>query len=857
MTPPVISDLHFIDDDGVDISISPNGDGIQDSGTFEFTSDVAGTYAITIDTNQDGDFGLGDRLLLGNTIVGSNSVDWDGTDTGGAVLPLGTYDVQVQIRLGEYHFIASDVETSGGGVLDGLTICEISPSHVVSTETRVYWDDATYLGGTTTLPDGEPCGTAAARHTWGDFSGASLGNDSYIDTYVFGKTTLVTTSAVIADVDDPLNCPTVDLDGNDSSGATGSDYWAVFSVGGSAVAISDSDPAIVDDGGTLEWLECTLTNPQAGDSLYVSGALPPAISLDGSSTASYVLLTGTASAANYESALQLVVFDNNSADPDTTDRVVTVVGDDGTCNSNTAICSVAFQAGAAGADVFVTKTVDEVSPAEGDTVTYTITVTNNGPEQATNVTVTDVLPAGVTYLDDDGAGDYNDGTGVWSVGTLNSGASETLDIRATVDAGQGGSVITNMVSDVSLDQTDTDVTPDDLSESITVDDDADVFVGKTVDDATPAEGDTITYTVTVTNNGPARATNVAITDPLPSGLTYLDDDGSGDYNDGTGVWSVGTLDAGTGATLHIRAVVGAGTGGTVITNTITNVSLDQTDSDATPDDLSESVSVDNWTDMFVGKTVDDASPAEGDTVEFTITVINNGPLAATGVSVTDAMPAGLTYLEDDGGGSYVSTTGVWTIGSLGVGATVQLNIRATVDAGASGSSITNTITDVTLDQADSNTTSDDLSETVSIDNDTDLFVGKTVDEGSPAEGDTVTYTITVANNGPVTATNVSVTDLLPSGVTYVSDDGGGDYDWTSGIWTVGTLPVDDSVVLHIEATVDAGTAGSTILNVIVDVATDQTDTDDTEDDLDETIEVENETDLVVAEDGRRPDAATR
>ena len=130
-------------------------------------------------------------------------------------------------------------------------------------------------------------------------------------------------------------------------------------------------------------------------------------------------------------------------------------------------------------------------------------------------------------------------------------------------------------------------------------------------------------------------------------------------------------------------------------------------------------------------------------------------------------------MSDDGAGAYVSGTGLWTIGTLNNGATATLNITATVDVGTSGTTITNTITVVSADQTDSNTTADDPSEDIVVGNDADLVTGKTVDNGTPNEGDTIIYTLTLTNNGPAQATNLSITDLLPAGVTYVSDDGGG------------------------------------------------------------------------------------
>jgi uncharacterized repeat protein (TIGR01451 family) len=244
-------------------------------------------------------------------------------------------------------------------------------------------------------------------------------------------------------------------------------------------------------------------------------------------------------------------------------------------------------------DLAVSKTVNDTTPDEGQTITYTITLNNNGPAQATSVSITDLLPAGVTYSSDDGSGSYNSGTGVWTVGTINNGASATLNIQATVDADTAGSIITNSVTAVYLDQTDNNATPDDLSEAITVNAASvtDLAVSKTVNDTTPDEGQTITYTITLTNNGPIQATTVSITDLLPAGVTYSSDDGAGSYISGTGVWTVGAINNGASATLNIQATVDAGSAGSTITNLVTAVSLDQTDSNATLDDLSEAITV--------------------------------------------------------------------------------------------------------------------------------------------------------------------------------------------------------------------------------------------------------------------------
>ena len=104
-----------------------------------------------------------------------------------------------------------------------------------------------------------------------------------------------------------------------------------------------------------------------------------------------------------------------------------------------------------------------------------------------------------------------------------------------------------------------------------------------------------------------------------------------------------------------------------------------------------------------------------------------------------------------------------------------MSFQATVDVGTAGDTITNTVTK-TQDQTDSDTTADDLSEPITVGNSTDLEVTKTVDNATPDEGATITYTIELSNNGPARAETIVVTDVVPAGLTYVPGSiSGGDH----------------------------------------------------------------------------------
>jgi uncharacterized repeat protein (TIGR01451 family) len=227
--PPVLSNLRFIDNAGEDNTISPNTTStIQDSGSFQFQTDVSGTYEIIIDTNRNGTFGTGDRVLFGTTIPSTNSVPWDGRGFNNVALPSGTYNAQVSLRIGEYHFVTYDAETSGGGASNGLSIWKWNSSS--RSQVLNYWDDATYLGSSfpsaTTNLTGGLSGTPAGTHTWGSFAAGSIGDTNYIDTWVFSFPRFSQTSAIIGDVDnyDSGDAPdTYGTDNTANNSANGSD----------------------------------------------------------------------------------------------------------------------------------------------------------------------------------------------------------------------------------------------------------------------------------------------------------------------------------------------------------------------------------------------------------------------------------------------------------------------------------------------------------------------------------------------------------------------------------------------------------------------------------------------------------
>lgn len=448
-------------------------------------------------------------------------------------------------------------------------------------------------------------------------------------------------------------------------------------------------------------------------------------------------------------------------------------------------------------DVSVTKVVNNSTPQVGSTVTFTIEAKNNGPLNATGVTVNDLLPSGLTYVSHTtSVGTYTPGTGVWSIGTLASGASRTMTITATVTA----AAIPSQTNTATVRANEPDSNTSNNTASATVTPlYANLGVVKTVNNATQTVGQNVVFTIVASNLGPNNATGVVMNDLLPAGLTYVSHTASaGTYNPGTGVWTIGSLANGASRTLTITATVtSAGLPSVTNTATITGNEYDPS--------LLNNTSVVTVTpllsDLAVVKTVDNGAQQVGGTVIFTIVARNDGPTSNTNVVVNDALPAGLNYVSHTTStGAYTPGTGVWSIGALGAGQQETLTITATV-TGAALPTVTNTAT-ITGSVFDPDPTDNTSSVIVSPQQSADLAIVKTASKNNPLLGENITFSLVVTNFGPQNATGVVAQDLMPGGLVYVSHTNtpGTSYTPGTGIWVIGNLANGASATLTITAT---------------------------------------------------------
>ena len=563
-----------------------------------------------------------------------------------------------------------------------------------------------------------------------------------------------------------------------------------------AKTVSDPTPNV---GDTITYT-VTLTDngPDSATNVNISDVLPVGLDVvsSGTTVGSYNPLTGLwkvgSVAPGTPQTLQIAAL---VAGPNATTNTATITQadqhDPDPANNTASILVTPQQA-----DLSLTKSVNDLTPNVGETITYTITLTNVGPDEATGVQVQDTLLSGLTFvaaISSPGT-TYDSASGLWSVGTVSVGSPVALAIRATVTSPIPQ---TNTATIGHADQFDP-LTSNNTATATLTPQQADLALAKTVDNPTPNVGDTVTFTVSLGNNGPDPATGVQVTDLLPSGLTFVSDTISlGTYDPATGLWDVGTVAVGPPLTLTIRATV---TSPNPVTNTATISHADQFDPDpgnnnATAPDSPQQA------DLALSKTVDNATPNVGGMITYTIIVRDLGPSDATNVLISDPLPAGLTLVSDlPSQGSYDAASGVWTVGTVSVAAPQSLQITARV---TSASAATNTATITHADQFDPNPGNNSGS-VVATPQQADLALSKTVNDTTPNVGDTVTYTVTLTDNGPDTATGARVTDLLPSGLTFVSDTPSqGTYDPTTGLWDVGTVDTSTPQTLVIRATVES------------------------------------------------------
>ncbi|GIV98402.1 MAG: hypothetical protein KatS3mg057_3059 [Herpetosiphonaceae bacterium] len=445
---------------------------------------------------------------------------------------------------------------------------------------------------------------------------------------------------------------------------------------------------------------------------------------------------------------------------------------DRTIGNNTATATTRVTAYA---DLAISKR-DDPDPVDATSaLVYTIEVSNAGPSPAQAITVTDTLPAEVTFNQVTGENwDCSEAGGTVTCtlpGPLASGETAspiTINVTAPTD---GGSV-TNVARVTSV--VDDDNTANDShSEVTTIRGVSNLTVSKTASEDVVDAGSTFEYRLVVSNGGPSRANSIVVQDTLPVGMSVISVDNTANgwncsYNGvRTVTCSRSTLAVGPPAPEIILRVRAPSEGGN-ITNSVYVSSLEK-DPDLSGNYAEVQTTVTPVANLRLTKSDTPDPVYAGETINYTLQVRNIGPSTAESVSVVDTLPDGVTNISFSGTG-WDCTRNDLTVScfraSLAAGATAP-NISISVTAPVEGTTLTNSAT-VSSSTKDPNNGNNTATATTIVRPKMNLSIAK-IDQPDPVDAaQPLTYTLNVANAGPSTIAPITVTDTLPAGVIFDS-----------------------------------------------------------------------------------------
>lgn len=435
------------------------------------------------------------------------------------------------------------------------------------------------------------------------------------------------------------------------------------------------------------------------------------------------------------------------------------------------------------ADLAIKKLVNDTNPKFNSLVEWTLRVTNNGPDTATGVVVCDILPEGLISIDKS----FN---GTWNVGKLFNNQTKELTIICLVN--KTGKLVN--IADIAGNEYDCNLTNNIVNKSIEVAQSADLFVKKYVNNTSPDFGEIIKWSVVVSNNGPDIATNVQVNDLLDDGLIFVKSSSTkGNYDVKSGIWTIDSLAPETDETLNIYCKVNK------IGKILNFVSVNSTQYDWNESNNHDNESVDavKIADLSVIKLINNSNPNYNDLIKWTIFVSNNGPNMATGVIVNDLLPKSVEYISSYlSKGFYNPVNGIWDVGNLNAGEKLQLNIVSKI---VKTGDITNVV-NVKGNEKDSNLTNNHFEKSVHVKPAANLSIEKSVSKQEVNINDLIEYVIEIINNGPDSAENIKVSELLNPNLKVISfESTKGNFNNTNNVLTIDSLVDGEKVRLTINA----------------------------------------------------------
>ena len=493
----------------------------------------------------------------------------------------------------------------------------------------------------------------------------------------------------------------------------------------------------------------------------------------------------------------------------------------------------------------VSKTSDPVSGSvvdPGQTITYEITATNVGMVTLNGVMITDVVDDNLDNVVPLDGGSYDAGTRTVSWGPVMLAPAEFVTVRFQADVAPASPATGDCPNGLKIFNTGVISSPDlptDVETNTTehcVNPRPILTIVKDANPTTASPGDTVGYTITVSNIGSSTATLVTLTDDPDetyiAGIANISDGGV--YDGDLITWDLGSLAPSASATVTYDGILQDANSGVFphgTTPVINVATVDSAETDPISDDAVVLVTAAAL--LTIDKVGDPQTASPGDTIHYTITIQNTGNAAATNVTLVDdpdeTYVAGISNLTD--GGTYDGDLISWSLGTMAPGDVVVRTYDATLagpgnfppgitevvntatvdsdetDAATDGETVTvEAFVLLTLDKATTNTSpvTRSVTNTGSLDSDQTDPVTASATDADVVVATRITYTLTYSNSGNADATGVVLTDTLADGTSFVSASDGGTYDGGANTvtWNIGTVGAGatGSVTLVVETT---------------------------------------------------------
>ncbi|MEE4161010.1 MAG: choice-of-anchor Q domain-containing protein [Woeseiaceae bacterium] len=480
------------------------------------------------------------------------------------------------------------------------------------------------------------------------------------------------------------------------------------------------------------------------------------------------------------------------------------------------------------ADLAIAKTGTPNPVTEGGNITYTVTVTNNGPGDASSVSMVDTLANLLAFgsaTPSQGSCTTASNVVTCALGSIANGANATVTIIAATPDVPESTVVTNSAT-VSGAETD----PDATNNSVTVDTTivpagpvlADVAVTKAdAPDPVISGGPQLSYSIAVTNNGPAGASGVVLTDTLPTGVDFVSANattGTCAHDTGVVTCNIGALANGAASDVTIAVSPQVVEAATDITNTAT---VTATEEDPTPgNNTATTTTTVNPPEANLGLDISSSpdEPLINEQITYVVSASNAGPSNDTGVVISIELPPGVTLVSvtpDQGTCKIGEGTITCIIGDLAAGATADVEVVVTAPGEAGTITLSAT---VDADFADPTPGDNDATDVIVVIDVID-FVIEGRSEGTGSVGWLEVFALLGAA-GLATALRYSrrhaaalaLVAVLPFAALLTADDAWADNDWYVGA-AIGAADVDYKAA---DLTSDLAGLGWTIDDVTVD-----------------------------------------